>query len=320
MLVTLTPNPSIDRTLGVEVLARGEVHRATSQQVDPGGKGVNVARATVAQGGAAVAVVPVGGAAGTQLVALATDEDVECVAVEVRDAIRSNVAVVEPDGTTTKLNEAGPRLSADELDALVTTAVGVARERGATWIAGCGSLPGDAPADLYARLVAAAHDAGLRVAVDTSGAPLDAVLDAGPDLVKPNEHELGDAVGREVRTVDEVVEAAREVCARGVATVLVSMGGDGAVVVTADRVLTATSARVEVASTVGAGDSLLAGFLGAADRGLDAALADGVASGTAAVQLPGTRMPTSDDLARARAGVTVHDTTTPAAAGTTSEG
>lgn len=307
MLVTLTPNPSIDRTLEIPELRRGEVLRATSQRIDPGGKGVNVARATVADGGAAVAVLPVGGAEGRQLLELIDAEGVEAFAVDLGDPVRSNITIAEPDGTVTKLNEAGPELDAATLERLLRTTVEVAGNRDATWIAGCGSLPPGAPDDLYATLVRLAHDAGLHVAVDTSGPPLAAVIDAGPDLVKPNDEELAELVGRPLSNVREIATAAEQLCRRGVGAVLVSLGPDGALLVTAGQVVRAVPPEVDVLSTVGAGDATLAGYLAARSLPAAHALANAVAWGTAAVALPGTRMPDPTQIATARAGVKVVD-------------
>lgn len=118
MIVTLTLNPSVDRTVEVETLARGKVMRALGVRVDPGGKGINVSRALAANGYPTRAVVTVGGAEGEHLVALLRQTGIDIVPVRIRDAIRSNITVVEPDGTTTKLNEPGAELDPDELAAV----------------------------------------------------------------------------------------------------------------------------------------------------------------------------------------------------------
>ncbi|MBW8732314.1 MAG: 1-phosphofructokinase, partial [Terrabacter sp.] len=152
MIVTFTPNPSIDRAVLIDALRRGEVHRATSSRIDPGGKGVNVSRALAAQGGATVAVLPSGGPEGHLLEELLDAAGVDHVSVPVCGSVRMNISVLEPDGTTTKLNEPGPDLSADEVESLLATTL--ERADGAQWVVGCGSLPPGAPTDLYAGLVA----------------------------------------------------------------------------------------------------------------------------------------------------------------------
>lgn len=304
MIVTLTPNPSLDRTLEVEALHRGEVLRATTVRVDAGGKGINVARALKANGHAVRAVVPVGGHEGDHLVDTLAGLAIDVVAVPLAAAVRTNVSLVEPDGTVTKINAPGPELSADVTAALIRATV--AALDGAAWVAGCGSLPPGAPHDLYAQVAVAAHEAGTRVAIDTSGRALEAALPGRPDLIKPNADELAVLTGRTLPTVGAILEAARELLARGVGTVVVSLGADGALLVDGVGAWHATTPPVTPRSNVGAGDSLVAGLLAAGGSGPDA-LASGVAYGTAAVQLPGTSVPGPDDLDLAAVTVTEAD-------------
>jgi 1-phosphofructokinase len=293
MIVTVTPNPSLDRTLEIAALARGSVHRATTIRVDAGGKGINVARALRANGEAVRAVVPIGGHEGDHLVDALGDLGIDVVPVPISAVVRTNISLVEPDGTVTKVNAPGPQLSAEETAALTTATIGAID--GVSWVAGCGSLPPGAPDELYARLATAAHAAGARIAIDTSGPPLVAALCAEPDLIKPNADELADLVGRALTTVGEVLAAIREVRDRGARTVVVSLGADGALLVDDDGSWHATTPPVTPRSNVGAGDSLVAGLLAGGGRG-PSALLTGVAYGTAAVQLPGTSVPGPDDL------------------------
>jgi len=310
MIVTLTPNPSVDRAVTIDALRRGEVHRATEVRVDAGGKGLNVARAITAQGGEAVAVLPSGGPEGRLLEGLLADAGVPSRVVPIAGAVRMNISVLEPEGTTTKLNEPGPALSPAEVDALLdATGDAIA---GATWVVGCGSLPPGAPVDLYARLVERARAVGVRVAIDSSGAPLAAAVAAVPDLVKPNHEELAELVGHPLPTLGDVRAAADELVASGIGTVAVSLGADGALLVTADEVAHARATIVAAVSTVGAGDCMVAGMVNGLSRSLRPAdaLAEGVAWGAAAVTLPGTRVPTRADLH----GIPVDLTHTPPAA------
>jgi 1-phosphofructokinase len=293
MIVTVTPNPSIDRTIEVAELVRGAVLRAVAGHVDPGGKGVNVARALAANGRKARAVLPSGGAEGRQLAELLGAAGIDVASVPVRDPVRVNVAVVEPDGTTTKLNELGPNLSPAEVEALI--AATVAGAEGSEWVACCGSLPPGAGDDFYARLAARVAETGSKVALDSSGPAFTAALTARPALVKPNHEELAEAAGMPVGTLGEVADAAKSLLDQGVATVVVSLGADGALLVNSDGVVHGEAPADRPRSTVGAGDALLAGFLAAGGSG-PSALAEGLAWGTAAVQLPGSRMPTPDDL------------------------
>lgn len=296
MIVTLTPNPSVDRTIAVDQLRHGEVHRATSSRIDPGGKGVNVSRALAAFDVETTAVLPLGGPEGRLMEALLDTAAVARVAVPVAGSLRMNVTVVEPDGTTTKLNEPGPELTDAELDALVAATLQHAAE--ASWLVGCGSLAPSMPTDLYADLVHRCRELGVRIAIDSSGAAMRAAVAARPDLIKPNHEELAELVGRELPTLADVVEAARGLVASGIATVVVSLGGDGAVLVDATQALHATTRIPRRVSTVGAGDCFLAGTLAAMAAGRDArqALVTGSTWGSAAVTLPGSRVPTPADL------------------------
>lgn len=296
MIVTVTPNPSIDRTVSVAQLWRGEVHRATSSRIDPGGKGVNVSRALAAQGRRTVAVLPVGGPEGHLLQELLDAASVSHVAVPVTGAVRMNITVVEPDGTTTKLNEPGPQLASSEVAALLTTTLGQAAGPG--WVVGCGSLPPGAPADLYATLVSRVRGRGGRVAIDSSGAPLAVAVEARPHLIKPNHEELAELVGRELPMLSDVEAAARALVADGIETVAVSLGADGALLVTSTDAVHARATISNPLSTVGAGDCMLAGLLHGLSIGQSAsdALTTGVLWGAAAVTLPGSRVPSHEDL------------------------
>lgn len=291
MIVTVTPNPSVDRTVEVSAIVPGGVARSDTRRVQPGGKGINVARALLANDVDAVAVLPLGGAEGDQLAALLDEAAVPHAAVALREPIRSNLTVVEPDGTTTKFNEAGPTLSSDEVDRLLATVLGALD--GAAWLVSAGSLPVGVTADLHARLVTAAAERDVTTAIDTTGAPLLLAVEAGAALVKPNTEELAEAAGRPLVDLGDVVGAAEELRGRGARAVLASLGADGAVLVDGAGALFAAAPPVIARSTVGAGDCFLAGYLAAlaAGGGRVEALRAAVAFGTAAVQLPGTTVP-----------------------------
>ncbi|MFD4985555.1 1-phosphofructokinase [Streptomyces sp. NPDC058374] len=294
MILTLTPNPSLDRAYELPSLDRGAVLRAARDRVDPGGKGVNVSRAVAAAGHRTVAVVPLGGPEGALLARLLGEHGIEAAGVPVAGSTRVNITLVEPDGTLTKVNAPGPELSGAEAEALLGAVR--AHATGADWVACCGSLPRGLGPEWYAQLVARAHRAGRRVALDTSGGALGATLAEEPDVVKPNAEELAQAVGRPLLTVGDAVKAAGELRERGARAVLASLGADGQLLLDASGTWFGRARPVAVRSNVGAGDASLAGFLAAGGSG-PAALAAAVAHGTAAVQLPGSVMPTPADLA-----------------------
>ncbi len=298
MIVTLTANPSLDRTLGLDqALAPGGVHRALGYTDEPGGKGVNVARAVAAGGRPAVAVLPA--RAEDPFLGQLRALGVAHHAVHVEEPVRVNLTVTDPDGTTTKLNLPGSPLSDRVRDQLA--AVLLKEAAGARWAVLSGSLPPGAPLDWYAGLTESLHLLRCRVAVDTSGKPLRAVVAgptaARPDLLKPNAEELAEALQleheRDIADPREAARHARTLVEQGTGAVLVTLGADGAVLVTAEGAWLATPPSIVTRSTVGAGDSALAGYL-LAD--LDAAappdrLRLAVAYGSAAAGLPGTAVP-----------------------------
>ena len=356
MITTLTPNPSLDRTVSLPgELIRGGVNRLAGVTIEPGGKGLNVARVLVGAGQTVTAVLPAASHDPLLRVLGAVAADgLRVRPVEIAGSARINTAVTEPDGTTTKLNEPGAGLDDDEIAAVERALIeAVSRRDGADgavatgsagagsvidaeedadaaeagawadsapaardWAVLSGSLPPGAPVDWYARLVVRLRGAapGLRIAVDTSDAPLAALAAAmpaaAPDLIKPNGEELGQLAGlpaeRAMALEDgamrgeygPVVEAARVLVERGVATVMATLGAAGAVLVTAEGAWHAAAPKIHVLSTVGAGDSSVAGYVLADVRGGDATerLRTAVAYGSAAAGLPGTALPTTSDL------------------------
>jgi 1-phosphofructokinase len=304
MIVTVTPNPSIDRTVTLSApLTRGAVHRVSSVTTEPGGKGVNVARALTLAGLDAVAVLPA--PANDPLVAALQASAVPFRCVPSAGAVRTNLAITERDGTTTKLNEPGAALDAAALDALTRSVVASAET--AAWVVLSGSLPPGVPDQWYADVVALLEPYPCRVAIDTSERPLAALVEsfgrAAPDLIKPNAEELAGVLGHSPQALEAavaqgdpepVVSAARQLVDRGVRVVLATLGAAGAVLVDETGSWMATPAPVVARSTVGAGDASLAGYIRADVGGAvpPQRLQMAVAYGSAAAALPGSALPT----------------------------
>jgi 1-phosphofructokinase len=323
MIVTLTANPSLDRTVALPgPLERGEVQRAVSVSQESGGKGVNVSRALVASGLETLAVLP--GADSDPVLAGLRESKVPFASLAIGEPLRTNVALTEPGGVTTKINEPGPLLSEEQQEALI--ALLLERSRGASWVVLAGSLPPGFPADFYAtvtrRLRSLDGADAPRIAVDSSGEPLAAAISGSspddtpqdgtsqesisgkPDLLKPNAEELAELAAAAgfatASTADELeadpaaaAAAAAAVVRSGVGAVLATLGSKGAVLVTADGAWLATHPPVAAVSTVGAGDSSLAGYLLAHGQGAAPAdcLRQAVAHGAAAASLPGSTVP-----------------------------
>ncbi|MGY4652081.1 1-phosphofructokinase family hexose kinase [Mycobacterium sp. URHB0021] len=300
MITTVTPNPSLDRTLHLPRFVPGDVNRATATMVEPSGKGVNVALALHGVGVPARAVLPVGGSAGDEMAALLDDLGLDHVDVPIAGVLRSNITLVEADGRTSKVNEPGPELSEAEADALCAKSLCLSTS--GDWVVWGGSLPSGFTPQRLAAIVAESRAAGRFVALDCSGSPLKHVLaqqgGALPHLVKPNAEELAEVTGRSLRTVGDVTDAAQLLHARGVRIVLVSLGSDGALLVDADlpQPLHGTAAVRRVVNTVGAGDAFLAGWLAAVDAGATGAdaLANALRFGATAVEHEGTLLGVPD--------------------------
>ena len=320
MIVTVTPNPSIDRTVTLTTpLTRGSVHRVTSVTTEAGGKGVNVARALTSARVEAVALLPA--SAADPLITALHSASVPFRCVPTETPVRTNTAVTESDGTTTKLNEPGAVLDASAVDAL-TRSVVVAAES-ASWVVLSGSLPPGVPDGWYADIVARLATFGCRVAVDTSEGPLTALVQsfdlAAPDLIKPNAEELAGVLGLSPLALEAavaqgdpepVIAAAGQLIDRGVRAVLATLGSAGAVLVDDNGGWFATPPPITPRSTVGAGDAALAGYLRAEVGGATPPerLRMAVAYGSAAAALPGAAQPQPADLDLDAVHVTSHVT------------
>jgi len=306
MIITLTLNPSIDRELAVQgELERGGVRGYRRLGDQAGGKDVNVARAVGGAGLEAVAILPA--PPHDPFVQLLAGAPMRVHAVPSSAPVRINLTLTEPGGTTTKLNAAGERLDLAVEELLIDALLA---ERRAHWVVLAGSLPAGSDPALYAQIVARLRAArpGVRIAVDTAGAPLAAIVraDARVDLVKPNAHELAELLGDAAEgDALEADPAAAALAARrllddhaGLGAVLLTLGGGGAVLVTRAGSWRGVHPPVAVRSTVGAGDSALSGYLIAAERDLPEPdrLAWAVAYGAAAVSLPGSEIPTIEQV------------------------
>lgn len=308
MIVTVTPNPSLDRTVTLAgPLTRGAVQRVDTVTVEPGGKGINVARALTLANVDALAVLPASD--DDPLLGALRSRGVPFTAVPICEPVRTNLAITETDGTTTKVNERGALLDGASLAALTDCVV--QRARSASWVVLSGSLPPGAPVDWYARIVAQLAPLDCRVAVDTSEAPLAALAAAfevaAPDLIKPNAEELADLVGASASELEEaagqgdpapVVAAAAQLIDRGVGAVLATLGAAGAVLVDRTGAWHATPPPITPRSTVGAGDASLAGYLRATVDGAEPPerLRMAVGYGSAAAALPGSALPAPTQL------------------------
>ena len=307
MIVTFTANPSLDRTVTLgSALVPGGVHRIEVDTTQPGGKGINVALGLVGAGLDVVALLPASD--DDPLLELLTENDLPFEAIPVAGQVRTNMTVLG-GGETTKINEPGATLNEGEVAAVEAALVEAASVADTVMLSG--SLAPGFPVDEYARLIRRLRPLGVWIGVDTSDAPLVALgqnfEDAAPDFLKPNGLELGQLTGHDGLRIEKQAEngdlsaakdAALALHRQGVGEILVTLGGSGGLLVTGEGAWYSPSPKVNVVSTVGAGDSATAGYLIAREAGLEAParLAYAVAYGAAAVSLPGTTIPTPQQV------------------------
>jgi 1-phosphofructokinase len=297
--VTVTLNPSIDLTLEVNALLVDGVTMATKEEVQAGGKGVNVARCLEELGREVSAVVLLA-ATGADRYRELLEFDGRLTVVTVPGQVRTNVAIAS-NGRVTKVNGPGPAVEAHQLPRLLEEIM--VATSGASWVAVCGSTPLGIPPSFVADLIAALVDGGARVALDAGGQVLSECLAARPDLCKPNRDEMEAAAGRPIRSLRDGLDASRCFLARGAKAVLGSFGPAGLLYVDGRQVLHASTPSVEVVSDVGAGDAALAGFLSHADNPEDA-IRVAVAWGRGACLRPGSQLARRSDIELASVRIT----------------
>lgn len=272
-VVAVALNPALDHTIEVDHLRVGEVNRALRMQVDVGGKGINVASCLADFGVASVVTGQIGSDNAAQFEKLFRAKGINNQCFYLDGLTRINTKLVDlASGETTDLNMPGPTLAPDAIQALfegLLTRID-SLVSPASWVVLSGSLPPLWPANTYQRLIAHVHSLGARVLLDASGSALAAGVGAAPDIIKPNRAELSELIGRTLGDPASVLAAARELLARPNApeTVIVSMGGDGALFVNRQEALMAHPVPTALISTVGAGDAMVAGIVAAQIAGL----------------------------------------------------
>lgn len=259
-VVTVTLNPAIDQTLSIPGFAAGRVNRVAESRSDAGGKGVNVA-CFLADLGVGVAVTGFLGAENIAIFeATFARHGIADRFVTIDGNTRIGLKIVDDQTEqTTDINLPGSSIQSEDIAELFERIDELAESDG--WFVLSGSVPAGTPDGIYAGIIDRIHGRAGSVVLDTSGVPLREALARGPAVVKPNVAELGELVGRDLATIAEVRAAGESLLALGVRLVVVSMGGDGALFIDQDRALLARPPRVQVRSTVGAGDAMVGGIV-----------------------------------------------------------
>jgi 6-phosphofructokinase 2 len=298
-ILTLTMNPALDIATSTDRVIPTHKLRCSPPRYDPGGGGINVARAVHALGGDAVAIFPVGGPAGEMIPHLLEQEGVRHHLIAIGGFTRESLAVEDrQSGEQFRFILPGPEISEADQERCLDQLSAVAAE--ADFIVASGSLPLGVRVDFYARVAQLAEMLGKRFVLDTSGAALKQA-GRGIYLLKPSLRELQDLVGREIGGPSEQEKAAREVIEQGRSEIIVlSLGAEGAFLATAQGCERFAAVPVDAKSTVGAGDSMLAGVVLGLSREmpLREAVRFGVAAGAAALLGSGTELCRRSDVER----------------------
>ena len=293
MIVTVTMNPAIDKTVYVETFVHGGLNRVKHIIIDAGGKGINVSKTIKALGGDSIATGFLGGNNGNAIANILASDEVNAEFVKVCEETRINTKIAETDGTVTELNEAGAEISEEELRKLEEQLMNYAKE--GTWFVLSGSVPAGVPKTIYADIIRKVHEKGAKVFLDADGELFTESLVAKPDVIKPNRVELEKYIGAEHSlTEEELLSVGNNLLDKGIGTVIISLGHEGALFLTKEQSLKCPAISIEVHSTVGAGDALVAAFTYGMDNGEDFEVCAklGIATSAGAVSTEGTKPPT----------------------------
>ena len=293
MIVTVTMNPAIDKTIEIEALLPGGLNRIQKVEYDAGGKGINVSKTIHELGGSSIAVDFLGGNAGKTIESVLNEWGINNDFIWVRGETRTNTKVYEKSGALTELNEPGPQISKEQQEELVKKLEGYANEE--TLFVLAGSIPNGVDKQIYSEIIPRVHAKGAKVLLDADGELFRNALKEKPDIIKPNRVELEEYFGFDYRvSMEELLEAARKLQAQGIETVAVSMGKSGAMMVREGYEVKCPALSVKAHSTVGAGDAMVAALAYAWENklGNEETVRLCMAASAGAVTTIGTKPPT----------------------------
>ena len=297
MIVTVTLNPAMDKTIILEGMDIGEVNRADSVRNDIGGKGVNVSKVLKVFGTDTIATGFLGGISEAIFRRELEKIGIEDRFISIQGNTRTNIKLIDrKNNTNTDINEPGPFISSEELKMFIQVFDEAVHEGDLVVLSG--GIPLNIPSDIYGRLTKIANQRGAKVIVDAEGEALHHALEEIPYMIKPNEKELSAFLGKEILSEEEIIEEAKNFVKEGIQKVLVSRGDKGSIFVTRDSVFIGRGIKVKVKSTVGAGDSMVAALVYAEERKFNdyETLVIAQATGAATVTTEGTEACTREEV------------------------
>lgn len=297
MIYTLTLNPAMDKTVVIENFTSGGVNRIQSLRLDVGGKGINVSKCLKNLGCETTAAAFWGGAAGQRGIDFLHENGIGSLAVTVPEDTRTNLKIIDPARhENTDINEPGPTITEENLAELVQKLDGAIAPGDILILSG--SIPKGCAHSIYRDLIGRYQAKGAKVYLDADGENFRLGITAAPALIKPNIDELNRHLNANLTEVPEIAAAAREFLKLGIQEVVVSLGGDGALLVKEGLCLKAEGLRVPVLSTVGAGDSMVAALACGTEKGLtdQQRLKLAIAISAASVMCSGTQAPEAEQI------------------------
>jgi 6-phosphofructokinase 2 len=297
MIATVTLNPSLDKTVTVEQLVIDETNRWTSFRRDPGGKGINVSRVIHELRGKTIVYGFIGGVDGEILKQLLQQQGVPFDFTPIKGEVRSNLIITNMETCCqTRIDAPGPHISKGELESLISKIIHT--EPKPSFLVMAGSIPPGVPDNIYARLIEEAKAQGVKTVLDSDGQWLREGIKAKPTVIKPNVHEAEDLLGTKLKDEASIIQAAKTLVNQGIEVVAISRGPDGLIIATDTQTLSVIPPQVEISSTVGAGDSAVAGMVLSLTRGdtIEDACRLAVAAGTATTLTPGTELCRRQDV------------------------
>ncbi len=295
MIVTVTMNPAIDKTVEIDTLCPGGLNRIQRVEYDAGGKGINVSKTIKELGGESIAVGFLGGNSGRTIENVLNQKGIRNDFVWVDQETRTNTKVFEKSGELTELNEPGPVISPEQSQELLNKISAYASE--GTLVILAGSIPSGVDSDIYAQIIQMVHEKGGKVLLDADGKLFREALEAVPDIIKPNRVELEEYMGIDYRASEkELLDAAEKFLESGIETIAVSMGKSGAMFVRDGYQVKCPALSVKSHSTVGAGDAMVAALAYAWDQklGSEDTVKLCMAASAGAVTTVGTKPPSRE--------------------------
>lgn len=292
MIITVTMNPAIDKTVEIESLKPGGLNRITRVEYDAGGKGINVSKTIHELGGVSIATGFLGGNNGKTIENVLNEKGIRNDFIWVDGETRTNTKVFEKNGEVTELNEPGPKIGEEETAELIKKLEGYAGED--TLFVFSGSIPRGVEKSIYAELTRKLHAKGATILLDADGELFRLAIEAGPDIIKPNRVELEGYAGIDYRaSTEELLKITRGLVEKGIKTAAVSMGQSGALFVLPGYEVKCPALTVKAHSTVGAGDAMVAALAYSWDQklGQEETVRLSIAASAGAVTTIGTKPP-----------------------------